>query len=124
MKFIKKYLPCLICGTILGLAITFTMRWLNKQMEYTENRYALEEIESGIYAEYYHVSSAAPADNYDVVEICVDGNIRTYSGDVSINYTNQKPYAVIMTNNLVRSDKVFLYVPKGTVDFKESVGVR
>ena len=39
-------------------------------------------------------------------------------------YINENPYAVIMQNNLVNDDKVFVYVPKGTVDYKESVGVK
>lgn len=98
--------------------------WFKKQAEYTESRYDLEEIESGIYARYYQTVSSIPAHNYDVAEICISGNIYTFKGTVCISYTSENPYAVVMQNNLVNDDKVYLYVPKGTTDYRESVGIR
>lgn len=124
MRNIKKYKSCIIAVLIVILVLLSIIRWIGKQAEYHEIRYELGEIENGIYARYYQTVSIVPAHNYDVVEICVNGNMRTYKGYVSITYTDEMPYVVIMQNNLVNDDKVFLYVPKGTVEHKESVGVR
>lgn len=124
MKFIKKYRFCIIAVLLIVLVLLSIIRWLGKQAEYHESRYELEEIENETYARYYQTVSTVPAHNYDVVEICVNGNIRTYKGNVSITYTDETPYVVIMQNNLVNDDEIFLYVPKGTVEHEESVGVR
>lgn len=124
MKNIKKNKSYIVTVLIVALALFALIRWLEKQSEYHESRCELEEIEGGIYAMYYQTVSTVPAHNYDVVEICVNGNMRTYKGYVSITYTDETPYVVIMQNNLVNDDKVFLYVQKGTVEHKESVGVR
>lgn len=124
MRNIKKYKSYIVTVLIVVLALFALIRWLGKQAEYHESRYELEEIENGIYSRHYQTVSTVPAHNYDVVEIFVNGNIRTCKGYVSITYTYETPYVVIMQNNLVNNDKVFLYVPKGTVERKESVGVR
>lgn len=124
MNIIKKYKSCIISVLFIILILLSIIRWFGKQAKYHESRYELEEIKNGTYARYYQTISIVPAHNYDVVEICVNGNIRTYKGYASITYTDEMPYVVIMQNNLVNDDKVFLYVPKGTVEHKESVGVR
>ena len=124
MKFIKKYKSCIIAVLLIALVLFIVICWFGKQAEYHESRYELEEIESGTYARYYQTASTVPAHNYDVVEICVNGNIRTYKGYVSIAYTDKSPHVVVMQNNLANDDKVFLYVPKGMVEYGESVGVR
>lgn len=124
MKNIKKHKPCIIAFILIILVFLAIIRWFGNQAEYHESRCELEEIEGGIYAMYYQAVSTVPAHNYDVVEICVNGNMRTYKGYVSITYTDETPYVVIMQNNLVNDDKVFLYVQKGTVEYKESVGAR
>lgn len=120
MKYIKRYKYFIITVFVVSVIIC----WFGKQAEYHENRYELEEIENGTYARYYQTFSTVPAHNYDVVKICVNGSIRTYKGYVSITYTDEVPYVVVMQNNLANDDKVFLYVPKGTVEYTESVGVR
>lgn len=120
MKFIKNHMP----EAIVILIVIAVSLVVVKKAEYHESSYSLEEIKSGIYARYYQTVSTVPAHNYDVVEICADGNIRTYKGYVSITYTSESPYAVVMQNSLVNDDKVYLYVPKGTVEYGESVGVK
>ncbi len=124
MKTIKKYAPNVIAILIIIALISMAAYKFAKEAEYHENRYSLEEIKTGTYARYYQTVSTIPAHNYDVVEICANGNIRTYKGYVSITYTNKSPYAVVMQNSLVNDDKVYLYVPKGTVEYGESVGVK
>ena len=99
--------------------------YFQKHPEYTENKYNLEEIETGVYARYYKTISAIPAQNYEIIEICVSGNIYTYNGTVKIMYTTEKPYVVIMQNNYFsRCDKVYLYVPKDTIDYRDSIAIR
>ena len=124
MKSLKKHKIGFTTIFVIAVIALFAVRWFAKQAEYTETRCDLEEIENGTYARYYQTVSAVPAHNYDVVEICINGNVRTYKGYVSITYTEGNPYAVIMQNHLVNGNKVFLYVPKGTVEHGESVGVR
>lgn len=124
MKFIKKHAPDVIAILIVISVISMAAYKFEKLSEYHESRYGLEEIKSGTYARYYHIVSTVPAHNYDVVEICADGNIRTYKGYVSITYTNKYPYAVVMQNSLANDDKVYLYVPKGTVEYGGSVGAK
>lgn len=124
MKIIKKCNPWIVAVLViifLDIGLGF---YVQKQSEYHNTKCELEEIESGIYTRYYQIVSSIPAHNYDVVEICINGNMRTYKGTVRITYTTEHPYAIIMQNNLVNSDKVFLYIPKGTVDYKENVGIR
>lgn len=120
MKFVKKHMSDVIV-ILIAVAVVSV---LVKKAEYHESKCDLEEIKSGTYARYYQTVSTVPAHNYDVVEICVNGNIRIYKGYVSITYTNKSPYAVVMLNNLANDDKVYLYVPKGTVEYGESVGVK
>lgn len=124
MKNIKKYVARIVVVLIVAFMVLLVVFWFKKQAEHTESRYDLEEIESGVYARYYQTVSSIPAYNYDVAEIFVKGNIYTFKGTVYISYTSENSYAVVMQNNLVNDDKVYLYVPKGTVDFRESVGIR
>ena len=124
MKLARKIMMYTLLICIAFIMIYSVVDYLGKQSEYHESRYELEEIENGIYVRTYHTVSTVPAHNYDVIEICINSKVCTYKGSVDITYTNENPYAVIMQNNLVNDDKVFVYVPKGTVDYKESVGVK
>ena len=124
MKLAKKIMLYVLSICIAFIAIYSVVDYFRKQSEYHESKYELEEIESGIYARTYHTVSTVPAHNYNVIEICIKGKVCTYKGSVDITYINENPYAVIMQNNLVNDDKVFVYVPKGTVDYRESVGVK
>ena len=124
MKLARKIIMYVLSISIAFIVIYSVVDYLGKQSEYLESKYELEEIESDIYARTYHTVSTVPAHNYNVIEICINGKVHTYKGSVDITYTNEKPYVVIMQNNLVNDDKVFVYVPKGTVDYRESVGVK
>lgn len=124
MKLARKIMKFALSICIAFIVIYSVVDYLGKQSEYHESKYKLEEIENGIYARTYHTVSTIPAHNYDVIEICINGKVCTYKGIVNITYTSENPYVVIMDNNLVNDDKVFVYVPKNTVDYRESVGVR
>lgn len=124
MKLVRKIMLYVLLICIALIAIYSVVDYLGKQSEYHESKYELEEIENCIYARTYHTVSTVPAHNYDVIELCINGKVLTYKGSVDITYTNEKPYTVIMQNNLINDDKVFVYVPKDTVDYRESVGVK
>lgn len=124
MNLIKKNKHGIITILVIALIASAVAFFFQKQSEYTEIRYDLEEIESGIYARYYKTHSSIPAENYEVVEICINGNLYTYDGDIFISYTSENPYVVVMQNNLVHGNKVYLHAPKGTVEYLENVGIR
>lgn len=124
MKLARKIMKYALLICIAFIVIYSVVDYLGKQSEYHEREYELEEIESGIYARTYHVLSTISDRDYDVIEICINGKVCTYKGAVNITYTSKNPYVVIMENNLVNDDKVFVYVPPNTVDYRESVGLK
>ena len=89
----------------------------------TENTFQLSEVNDGVYAIYYNTHSRVPAQNYEVITVCCNGNIYTFKGSVQISYVDTKPYATVKQYNLVNSDEVHIYVPKGTVVYEESVNI-
>ena len=89
----------------------------------TENTYRLSEVNDGVYAIYYSTHSRVPAQNYEVITVCCDGNIYTFKGSVQISYVDTEPYATVKQYNLVNSDEVHIYVPKGTVAYEENVNI-
>ena len=89
----------------------------------TENTYRLSEVNDGVYAIYYSTHSRVPAQNYEVITVCCNGNIYTFKGSVQISYVDTEPYATVKQYNLVNSDKVHIYVPKGTVSYEESINI-
>ena len=89
----------------------------------TENTFQLSEVNDGVYAIYYSTHSRVPAQNYEVITVCCDGNIYTFKGSVQISYVDTEPYATVKQYNLVNSDEVHIYVPKGTVSYEESVNI-
>lgn len=89
--------------------------------QYTEHEYQLNEMNDGVYAIYYTTHSRMPAQNYEVVTICGNGNVFTLRGSVYISFTDGKPYAKVKNYNIVNSDEIYVYVPQGTVSYQESV---
>ena len=88
-----------------------------------ENTFQLSEVNDGVYAIYYSTHSRVPAQNYEVITVCCNGNIYTFKGSVQISYVDTEPYATVKQYNLVNSDEVHIYVPKGTVAYEESVNI-
>ena len=89
----------------------------------TEYRYDLQEVDSGVYAIYYNTYSRVPAQNYEVITVCSNNSIYTFKGNIQISYVDTKPYATVKQCNLANSDEVYIYVPKGTVAYEESVNI-
>lgn len=121
MKKIDK--PTIIIFSIILAIVIFCAGLIHYGNQYTESRYSLSEINDGVYAIYYTTHSRVPAQNYEVVTLNCNGNIRTYRGHVSISYTNEKPYGNVRSSNMVNADKICVYVPQGTVAYEESVNI-
>ena len=91
--------------------------------QYTEHEYQLCEMEDGIYAIYYTTHSTVPAENYEVITLCCNGNVYTFKGNVNISFTDDNPYAKVRIYNTVNSDDIYVYVPQKTVYYQSSVYV-
>ena len=112
-----------IITAIIFAIVVFCIGMIHYGNQYTESKYSLSELNEGVYAIYYNTHSRVPADNYEVVTVNCNGNIRTYKGYVSISYTNTEPYVSVRNSNWVNADKIYVYVPQGTVSYEESVNI-
>ena len=108
---------------IISAFILFIICMIHYGNRSTENTFQLSEVNDGVYAIYYSTNSRVPAQNYEVITVCCNGNIYTCKGSVQISYVDIEPYATVKQYNLVNSDEVHIYVPKGTVSYEESVNI-
>ena len=121
MKKIDK--PTIIIFSIILAIVIFCVGLIHYGNQYTESRHSLSEINDGVYAIYYTTHSRVPAQNYEVVTLNCNGSIHTYRGDISISYTNAEPYVNVRISNMVNADKIYVYVPQGTVTYEKSVNI-
>lgn len=111
-----------ILGLIIGFIASVALL-MHHNSKGTEYEYDLCEIDDGVYAVYYTTHSRAPAYNYEVVTLCCGGAIRIFKGHVHIEFTDGKPHARARISNMINSDEVYVYVPKGTVVYQPSVDI-
>lgn len=121
MKKLDK--PTIVIIGIIVAFLLFIVCVVHYGNQSTENTYQLSEINEGVYVIYYNTHSRVPAQNYEVVTVCCNGNIYTFKGDVQISYVDTEPYITVKQYNLVNSDEVCIYVPKETVAYEESVNI-
>lgn len=121
MKKVDK-VTVIFVGVIVAFVL-FVVSGIHYGNQYTESTHQLSEVNNGVYAIYYNTHSRVPADNYEVVTVCYNGNIQTFKGCVQISYVDTKPYIKVKQYNRVNSDEVHIYVPKGTVAYEESVNI-
>lgn len=91
--------------------------------QHIEYEYRLSEISDGVYGTYNTVVSSIPADNYDMITLCCNGQIRTFNGDVYITYTDSDPYVLHKDSKLVNADILYVYVPFGTIIYQSATGI-
>lgn len=91
--------------------------------KYTEHEFKLYELQDGVYGVYGTIVSNVPADNYDFITLCCDGQIRTFKGGVVISYTDTVPYAYYRDTNTVNADIVYVYVPFGSIVYQGTTGI-
>ncbi len=91
--------------------------------QYTEHEFQLTEIQDGVYGVSNTVVSSIPAQNYDIITLCCNGQIRTFKGTIHITYTNADPYVVYRNTNLANADVLYVYVPFGTIEYQGTISV-
>ena len=104
--------------------VLFVIWGVKSETEYVETKYNLSELNDGVYAIYYTTHSTVPAHNYEVVTLNCDGNIYTFQGHVQITYTDDNPYVIYQKRNIVNADRMYVYIPNGSVEFQGSVMVK
>lgn len=119
-KFKVRYIVYILLIVIVSFMIGSFVKYVN---EYTEYTYPLSEVEGETYAIYYTTHSRVPAENYEVITLCYCNNVYTFNGNVSITYTDGKPYVYIKKTNISHGDEIHIYVPKGSVKYEESVNI-
>lgn len=68
-KFLKLFIAAaLIAACVIGIKSFWD--WTNETKKY---ECEIEEIQNGIYARYQSTVSRAPAHNYEIITVCVDG---------------------------------------------------
>lgn len=104
--------------------VLFVIWGVKSETEYVETKYNLSELNDGVYAIYYTTHSTVPAHNYEVITLNCNGNIYTFQGHVQITYTDDNPYVIHQKRNIVNADRMYVYVPSGSVEFQGSVMVK
>ena len=104
--------------------VSFVIWGVKSETEYVETKYNLSELNNGVYAVYYTTHSATPAHNYEVITLNCNGNIYTFQGHVQITYTDNDPYVIYQKRNIVNADRMYVYVPSGSVEFQGSVYIK
>lgn len=107
-----------LCCCLLFVAFVFYANW------HTEQEYSLSELSEGVYGVYTVTMSSIPAQNYETITLCCNGEIRTFKGNINIRYDDiSLPYVVWHDYNAVNGDDVWVCVPRGTIEFQKSVGI-
>ena len=118
-------MPIIIVIILFLITVVLLVIWgIKNETEYVETKYNLSELNDGVYAVYYNTHSAAPAHNYEVITLNCNGNIYTFQGHVQITYTDNDPYVIYQKRNIVNADRMYVYVPSGSVEFQGSVMVK
>ena len=118
-------MPVITVIILFIITVVLLVIWgIKNETEYVETKYNLSELNDGVYATYYTTHSTVPAHNYEVVTLNCDGNIYTFQGHVQITYADDNPYVIYQKRNIVNADRMYVYVPSGSVEFQGSVMVK
>jgi hypothetical protein len=120
----KKFDKFTIVIIALLVALTLVVVGLVVRGEqYTEHEFQLTEIQDGVYGISNTVVSSIPAQNYDIITLCCNGQIRVFKGTVHITYTNADPYEIYRNTNLTNADVLYVYVPFGSIEYQGATSV-
>lgn len=122
-KFLKLFIAAaLIAACVIGIKLADSFwDWANETKKY---ECEIEEIQNGIYVRYQSTVSRAPAHNYEIITVCVDGQLITYKGSVEFIFTeNENKIEVTEKPNMARNDKVIVYTSKDSVEYLGTVGI-
>lgn len=124
IEIMKKSFKIIIAITAIvaiAIGIKAFWNWVNETKKY---ECEIEEIQDGIYARYQSTVSRAPAYNYEIITVCVNGQLITYKGSVEFVFTeNENRIEATEKLNMVHSDKVIVYTPKDSVKYLGTVGI-
>ena len=124
IEIMKKSFKIIIAITAIvaiAIGIKAFWNWVNETKKY---ECEIEEIQDGIYARYQSTVSRAPAYNYEIITVCVNGQLITYKGSVEFVFTeNENRIEATEKLNMVNSDKVIVYTPKDSVKYLGTVGI-
>lgn len=120
MKILKTIF---IIGFIIGCVFLVRGCYVHTYIDSTTVEYALTEINDDVYGYYNTVSSKAPASNYEMITLCVNGSICTFKGTVNIYYTNGETKLVWTKKNYNYGDILNVYVPYGSIEMRPNVGL-
>lgn len=115
--------PTILIICIVTVLIVFVVSAIRYGSQCVENSYVLSEIDDGTYAIYYETYSTVPADNYEMITVYFNNDLYTFKGTVHVTYTDLEPYVIVKQYNFINSDEVHIFVPKGTIKFKDTVHV-
>lgn len=122
MKKSFKIIIAIIAIAIIAIGIKAFWNWANETKKY---ECKIEEIQNGIYARYQSTVSHAAAYNYEIITVCVNGQLITYKGNVKFVFTeNENRIEVTEKPNVVYSDKVIVYTSKDSVEYLGTVDIR
>ena len=120
----KKIFVIIIAVAIIAADVIGTKtfwNWVNKTEKY---ECEIEEIQNEIYVRYQSTVSRVPAQNYEIITVCANGQLITYKGSVEFIFTeNENKIEVTEKPNMVRSDKVTVYTSKDSIEYLETVSI-
>ena len=110
---------------IIALLIMAIVFGIGLFIDYTRSvdisEYTLEEVDEGVYGYYYRTHSSIPAYNYEVIVLCIDGQVYNMAGHVNIHYTDNEHKLIWKDTNQIYSDTFDIYIPRGSVVLKPDV---
>lgn len=119
--FMKNFFKTIIPIIVIVVALILFLNWANKTEKY---ECEIEEIQSGIYVRYQSTASSTPAYNYEIITVCINGQLITYKGSVEFIFVeNGNKIKVTESPNIVHSDKVIVYTSKDSVEYLGTVGI-
>ena len=122
--FMKKFFKTIITIIVIVVSIValiLFLNWANKTEKY---ECEIEEIQSGIYVRYQSTASCTPAHNYEIITVCINGQLITYKGSVEFIFVeNENKIEVTEKPNIVRNDKIIVYTSKDSVEYLGTVGI-
>lgn len=122
MKKSFKIIIAIIAIATIVIGIKAFWNWANETKKY---ECEIEEIQNGIYARYQSTVSRAPACNYEIITVCVNGQLITYKGSVKFVFTeNENRIEVTEKPNMVYCDKVIVYTSKESVEYLGTVDIK
>ena len=117
---IAKIIVFTLVGTLVVGGIISLSTWIyDCETNYTEYTHNLEELDEDVYGIYQTVVSAIPAENYEIMLVCYNGNVRKFKcSAVEILYTEETPKITIKDYKQYKKDEIILYVPSGSIEIQ------